>query len=64
MDSSEARVNSLYKTNATATWAKNQLRILHDMVEDRNTGTFTTSLTMQWLASELERIEKGILITV
>jgi hypothetical protein len=59
----ERRTNSLYATNTTAAWAKAQLRILHDMLDDRNTGVIKTPLSMSWIAQEINRIETGIQLT-
>lgn len=52
----ENRLNDLYKTNNTATWAKNQLKILFDMAENHDLPKF--------YREELKRIINGIYITV
>ncbi len=44
-------VKDAYKQNTTVSWAKNNLRILADMAEDRD---------MDWFASEARRIMEGL----
>lgn len=54
INTSEKRINDLYKSHTTACWAKNQLRILADMAEDRN--------MQKWFVEQLRKIADGILI--
>ena len=52
----------LYNAVNTAGWAKSQLKILHEMLDDRaKDGDFNNShpLSMEWLASETKRIMDG-----
>jgi len=51
----ETRLNSLYNTNNTAGWAKNQLRIVHEMADDHHLPI--------WYVKEIERIMNGISVT-
>ena len=54
-DCEETRLNSLYKTNNTSTWAKSQLKVLFDMAEDHDLPKF--------YKEELKRIVNGMYIT-
>ena len=51
----EGRLNSLYNTNASAGWAKGQLKILSEMSEDHKLPA--------WYIKEVKRIMEGIRIT-
>lgn len=51
----QGRLNSLYKTNNTAGWAKGQLKILAEMAEDH--------ALPDWYIQEIKRIYNGIIIT-
>lgn len=44
-------VKDLYKVNSTVSWAKNRLKTLADMLEDRN---------HEWFAQELRDVEKTL----
>lgn len=44
-------VKDAYALNTTATWAKGQLKILHDMAKDRG---------MEWFAEQAQKISDGI----
>jgi hypothetical protein len=48
----EQRTKDALRVNQTASWAKNQLRILADTLADRE--------GMEWIAKELREIEAGI----
>ena len=52
----ETRLNSLYKTNNVAGWAKQQLRMLSEMAEERKLP--------DWYIRETKRIMNGIEVTV
>ena len=52
MDKEELRQNDLYCTNTTATWARNNLRVLFDMATDHQLP--------QWFTEEVKRILDGI----
>lgn len=52
----ERRLNDLYNTNNTATWAKMQLKILSEMANDNKLP--------DWYVKEITRIMNGIMITV
>ena len=52
----ESRLNSLYKTNNTAGWARAQLQIHVEMAEDHNLP--------EWYINDIKRIRDGIHITV
>jgi hypothetical protein len=52
----ESRLNSLYKTNNTAGWAREQLRILVDMAECHKLP--------EWYVKDIKRIRAQIHITV
>ena len=52
----ESRLNNLYNTNNTATWAKMQLKILLEMAEDHSLP--------EWYIKEVKRIKDGIMVTV
>lgn len=59
----EKDINRLYKTKNTAGWAKQQLNILHEMLDDRaKNGDLNNShpLSVEWLAKETKRISDGI----
>ena len=47
----KAVATSAYKQNTTVSWAKNNLKILADMMEDRG---------MDWFATETRRIMDGL----
>jgi hypothetical protein len=56
----EEIINNLYKVNTIAGWAKNQLRILSETLEDRVTGNIKSPLSQEWILEEIKRIENGL----
>ena len=59
----EERINELWKVNNTASWAKEQLRILRDMLDDRllNPEVFAKHpISMKFVSNEISRILQGI----
>lgn len=54
------RLNKYQIAHNTASWAKEQLRILNDMVSDRVADETIPPLSMRWLSNELKRIRDGI----
>jgi len=56
--SENRRVNELYTVNNTAAWAKEQLRIIADMLNDRN----LSEITKRWFVDEIRNIKDGIRI--
>ena len=59
----EDRLNKLQIANNTASWGKEQLRILRDMIDDRILDPDFNSkhpLKMDFVAKEINRIIQGI----
>ncbi len=63
MENIEAKINKLQIANNTSAWAKGQLRILRDMIDDRILDPEFNSkhpLKMDFVAKEINRIIQGI----
>ncbi len=59
----QERINELYQVNNTAGWAKEQLRILRDILDDRllNPEVFAKHpISMSFISKEINRIIQGI----
>ena len=59
----EDRLNKLQIANNTASWGKEQLRILRDMLDDRILDAELRKnhpLSINWVSSEINRIIQGI----
>jgi hypothetical protein len=54
------RINNLYKVNTIAGWAKNQLKILAEMLEDRVSEVIKEPLSQEWLLGEVTRVKNGL----
>ena len=52
-DHLEKRINMSYRQNTTVVWAKGNLRIMADMLEDRG---------HEWFAKETRRIADGLML--
>lgn len=63
MNEKQEEINRLYEVNIIAGWAKNQLRILQEMIDDRlNDKDFGDKfpLKMEWISGEIARIKDGL----
>ncbi len=59
----QERINVLYQVNNTAGWAKEQIRIIPDMLDDRllNPEVFAKyPISMNFISKEINRIIQGI----
>lgn len=61
----DKRINNLYTCHNTACWAKGQLRILVEMIDDRITGKVNLPpLAPSFIVKELVRIANGIFVDI
>lgn len=60
MEITEIELGKLTKVNLTAGWAKERLRILIEMMVDREKGDDLRPINIKWLREQLENIRNGI----
>lgn len=60
MEITEMEFGKLTKVNLTAGWAKERLRILIEMMIDRERGNDLRPIDIIWLREQLEKIRNGI----
>jgi len=56
----EQRIKDLYNVNTTCGWAKNRLRILIQMLEDRIKYDDLPPVNQQWMIDDLKKTMNGL----
>jgi len=56
----EERINLMYQMNTNVGWAKNELKIIIGMLEDRLTDESLEPVDLFWLVDDLNKIMNGL----
>ena len=54
------RINLMYQMNTNVGWAKNELKIIIGMLEDRLTDESLEPVDLFWLVDDLNKIMNGL----
>jgi len=58
----EQRIKDLYKMNTVTGWAKNRLRVLKEMLEDREKGSDLPPVSQSFILKELQEIHDKMVV--